>query len=300
MNAKVETAYSLCRGTTRSAARNFYYAFHLLPRAKGDALCAVYAFMRQADDIADDPQLPCEQKRERLQSWSDAMNAAMNGSPTDDPVLVALSDAGKRFALPAGLLEALVRGTSVDADPAPDGGLRIFHRTFDDLYRYCYGVASVVGLLTIRIFGYSDPAAEKLAERCGVAFQLTNILRDVREDAAMGRLYLPAEDLASFGIEPLEFCGSEGRNGFQPARFRPLLEMEAQRARELYRAGDQLVPFIDRDCQAALWVLVEIYRRLLAKIAASNYDVFQRKVRLSVPEKLAVLLRGTVLRLKHA
>jgi phytoene synthase len=161
------------------------------------------------------------------------------------------------------------------------------YATFDDLYRYCYLVASVVGLVCIRIFGYRDTEAEPLAEQCGVAFQLTNIIRDVAEDASMGRIYLPEEDLARFGRS-----GSEFSNGLQPASLRPVLELEANRAREFYKSADKLMPLIDEESRPALWVLVEIYRRLLEKIAARNYDVFRERVSLTVPEKLAVLGKG--------
>jgi len=166
------------------------------------------------------------------------------------------------------------------------------YRTFDDLRQYCYRVASVVGLVCIRVFGYRDKAAEPLAERCGLAFQLTNIIRDVKEDAGMGRIYLPEEDLENFGIFPGDL-----RSGPDPARLRPLLAMQADRARKYYRAADELLPLIDEDSQPALWVLVTIYRRLLEKIAASQYDVFRGKIRLSTREKIVVLMKGFLKRL---
>jgi phytoene synthase len=150
----------------------------------------------------------------------------------------------------------------------------------------------VVGLVCIRIFGYHDPAAEPLAERCGLAFQLTNIIRDVKEDAAVGRVYLPDEDLARFGIVPAEL-----RSTPDLAKIRPLLAMEADRAREYYRAGDELVRLVDEDSQPALWVLVTIYRRLLQKIELRQYDVFSSKISLSVREKLGILARGFLKRL---
>ena len=168
---------------------------------------------------------------------------------------------------------------------------------FDELYRYCYHVASVVGLVTIRIFGYRDPAAEPLAERCGVAFQLTNIIRDVKEDALMGRIYLPADDLARFRRTASDFSVHALGNGSGAARLGPVLELEAQRAREFYHAGEQLIPLVDEDSRPALWVLVEIYRRLLEKIARRGYDVFGERVRLSTAEKLGVLSRGFLRRL---
>jgi phytoene synthase len=291
VNAQLNAAYAVCRSITRGAARNFYYAFLVLPHDRRDALCAVYAFMRRADDISDDSALPPAEKREKLQAWLDAWNAVLGGRPTDDPVLFALADAQKRFDIPPTWLEQLVHGTAVDAQ-APTGEL-ITYRTFDDLYRYCYGVASVVGLVTIKVMGYRDPRAEKLAEETGIAFQLTNILRDVKEDAAMGRVYLTEEDLARCGRAPGELHPANLDNGFDPQRFRPVLEMHAQRAREFYRAGDELLPLVDEDSRPALWVLLTIYRRLLGKIEQRGYDVvFRERVTLTTREKLALLAQG--------
>ena len=168
----------------------------------------------------------------------------------------------------------------------------VIYQTFDDLQRYCYHVASVVGLICIRVFGYRDSAAEPLAERTGIAFQLTNIIRDVKEDAGMGRVYLPQQDMLQFNRSPLELAVARLNNGFDPSTFRPLLELEAQRARELYRSADKLIPLIDEDCRPALWVLVEIYRRLVEKIAAGGFNVFGPRVRLTSLEKLGVVARG--------
>ena len=165
------------------------------------------------------------------------------------------------------------------------------YKTFEELRQYCYGVASVVGLVCIRIFGYRDPAAEPLAERCGLAFQLTNIIRDVKEDVAMGRVYFPEEDLLQCGLLASDLATPE------IARIRPLLAMEADRAREYYRSGEELIPFVNEDSQPGLWVLITIYRRLLEKIAAKDYDVFGERIRLTVPEKLGVLSKGIVKRL---
>jgi phytoene synthase len=296
--SQLAVAYSVCRSITRSAAKNFYYAFLLLPRPKRQALCAVYAFMRRCDDIADDPALPAEERRQKLASWLDAAHRALAGYATDEPVLLALTDAQRRYNIAVGLLDQLAFGTEMDVqgedlllcearDPAV-----VSYRTFEDLRVYCHRVASVVGLVCIRIFGYRDPAAEPLAERLGLAFQLTNIIRDVKEDAAMGRVYLPEEDLVRFGILPSELSAA-----VDPTRFRPLLAMEADRAREYYRAGDDLIPLIDEDSQPALWVLISIYRRLLEKIAQAQYAVFSGKITLTVREKLTVLARGFLKRL---
>ncbi len=309
--SQLAVAYSVCRGIARSAAKNFYYAFLMLPRRKREALCAVYAFMRRCDDIADDANLPLQERRNKLAEWLAAVHRALSGWPTDDAVLLALTDAQRRYKIPAELLDQLASGTLMDVqeemedepifaqpgwDPNPQGSvgpaLRVYYKTFDDLRLYCYRVASVVGLVCIRVFGYRDAAAEPLAERLGLAFQLTNIIRDVKEDAAAGRVYLPEEDLGKFGISAAEL-----RSPQDAARWRPLLAMEADRAREFYRAADELVPLIDEDSQPGLWVLVTIYRRLLEKIAQRQYDVFSGKVHLRVPQKLSILGRGFLKRL---
>jgi 15-cis-phytoene synthase len=293
---QLRAAYAVCRSIARAAAKNFYYGFLALPRYKRNALCALYAFMRHADDISDEASLPLEERRTRLAEFSARMHRVLDGEPTDDPVLLALSDTQRRYRIPIDLLEQLVQGTAMDLDesipplldPRPLNAPppAVLYLSFDDLYSYCYRVASVVGLACIRIFGYKDPAAEHLAEQTGIAFQLTNIIRDVKEDALMGRVYLPQEDLQRFGISEIELLSPD------PARLRPLLEFEAQRARDFYRSAQELLPLIDEDSQPALWTLVEIYRRLLEKIAASGYNVFGDKIRLTTREKLTVLSKG--------
>jgi len=301
--AQLAIAYSVCRSIARSNAKNFYYAFHLLPRRKREALCAVYAFMRRCDDIADDTALSIHERRLKLADWLDAFHLVMLGNSSDEPVLIALADAQRSFNIDPNLLDQLAYGTAMDlqvedatagevSKSIPGAALAPQYKTINDLYQYCYQVASVVGLVCIRIFGYRSPAAEPLAERCGLAFQLTNIIRDVKEDAEMGRVYLPQEDLEKFGLEAAELIGKPDLE-----RFRPLLEMEADRARVFYHAAEDLVPLIDEDSQAALWVLVTIYRLLLEKIATRKYDVFQRKISLTVWEKLKVLGHGFVRRL---
>jgi phytoene synthase len=294
--SQLHMAYSVCRGITRQRAKNFYYGFLVLPKRKRQALCAVYAFMRRCDDIADDPALSAADRRQRLDAWVDAFHAALAGLPTDDPILLALTDAQRRFAISVGLLDQLAFGTAMDTEEAnPDHtapSRPIQYGSFQELERYCYNVASVVGLVCIRIFGYNNPAAEPLAEKIGLAFQLTNIIRDVKEDADLGRIYLPEDDLAHFGISSTELA-----NQPDPARIRPLLELQAERAFENYRAADDLIPLIQEDSQPALWVLVTIYRSLLEKIVRLNYDVFTRKVSLSTREKLTILGKGFLQRI---
>ena len=301
MNSQLATAYATCRAIARGSAKNFYYAFLALPSDKRNAICAVYAFMRHADDISDQAGVPVAERKGKLADWLEAAHRVFEGQPNDDAVLFALADAKRRFKIPVELLDQLVAGTAMDLDvdaSASDASPpAVLCQTFDDLYRYCYHVASVVGLVCIRIFGYRSPDAEPLAEKCGIAFQLTNIIRDVREDALMGRIYLPAEDLERFGQSPQALTADNLKNGFQPEGYRNVLEFEATRAREFYSAGAELMKLIDEESRPALWVLVEIYRRLLDKIAKQNYDVFSRRVELSRAEKISVLSRGLLRRL---
>ena len=295
-------AYSVCRGIARGSAKNFYYGFMVLPKRKRAALCAVYAFMRRCDDISDDPSLPLRERRLKLESWLDGLHHAYAGEPTDDPVFLALTNVQRRFGIPLELLDQLALGTLMDVQesPGPDSSETregfvpgpVQYATFEDLRLYCYRVASVVGLVCIKVFGYRDPRAEGLAERCGMAFQLTNIIRDVKEDAALGRVYLPQEDLAKFGLSSADLIATP-----DSGRLRPLLELEAGRARELYQSGYELIPLVSEDSQPALWVLVTIYQRLLEKIAARQFNVWGEKVRLSVREKLTILGKGFLQRL---
>jgi 15-cis-phytoene synthase len=296
--SQIEMAYSVCRSIARAAAKNFYYGFMVLPRRKRNALSAVYAFMRHCDDIADDATLSRDDRHNKLAEFLDKVHRALAAQPTDDPVLLALSDAQRSYQIPIGLLDQLAFGTAADLDDsaphnAGDAPLVARYQTFDELRQYCYGVASVVGLVCIKIFGYRDPAAEPLAERCGLAFQLTNIVRDVKEDVGMGRVYFPQEDLAHFGLSAADLAASQ----IDLARIRPLLALQADRALESYRAGEELIPLVNEDSQPALWVLITIYRSLLEKIIAQQYDVFGERVQLSVREKLTVMGKGILKRL---
>ncbi|HET9285186.1 MAG TPA: phytoene/squalene synthase family protein [Candidatus Angelobacter sp.] len=299
MNQQLSHAYAVCRGITRRAAKNFYYGFIVLPSEKRNALSAVYAFMRHADDITDEPGVDPQQKRAKLTEWLEAAKAVFAGKATDDPVLMALGDAQKNFKIPPELFEKLVYGTSLDLDiPAANADApAILCTTFEDLKQYCYYVASVVGLVCIRIFGYEDSKAEFLAEDCGLAFQLTNIIRDIKEDAGMGRIYIPEEDLARTNLSAANFSPASLQDPAQMQQLRPALEYEAERARKYYESAKWLMELIEEDSRAALWVLVEIYSRLLKKITERNYDVLTERVRLTFWEKMKVLSRGFLLRI---
>lgn len=285
----VAEAYETCRHIARREAKNFYYAFVALPRHKRDAICAVYAFMRHADDLSDDESLSVAERRARLDMWLDTWHRALQGEATGDPVLFALADARARFEIAPVLLDELVEGTAMDLERAHDAGEYDTYGTFDDLYRYCYLVASVVGLVCIRIFGYTDSNAEKLAEETGIAFQLTNILRDVKEDVARKRVYLPLEDLQRHGVTIEELAT-------MPVPLKPnqraLLQSIAKRAEGYYASGEALLPLIDADSRPALRVLISIYHRLLKQIEESNFEVFARRESVSTSTKLLILARG--------
>jgi 15-cis-phytoene synthase len=287
----VAQAYAACETIARREAKNFYYAFRALPRTKRAAVCAVYAFMRHADDLADDEQLPREERLTQSQRWLEEWHHAAAGEPTDNPVFIALRDTQQRFGISTELLDQLVQGTMLDLTTPSSGTAIATYPTFEDLYRYCYFVASVVGLVCIRIFGYTDPRAEALAEQTGIAFQLTNIVRDVREDAERGRVYLPFEDLKQFHLTLEQFTARQPGQRMT-ADERGLLAMEAGRAREYYRAADNLLPLISPDSRAALWVLVTIYRRLLQRIEKAQYEVFAERLSVPTGEKLWILARG--------
>jgi phytoene synthase len=293
----VEEAYRVCREIARKQAKNFYYSFVALPRAKRDAICAVYAFMRHADDLSDDESIPIAERRARMAEWLDAWHHAALGDATADPVFIALADAQARFEIPATLLDELVQGVAMDLHGAPHRDKEISdgydtYATFDELYRYCYLVASVVGLVCIRIFGYSDPRAEKLAEETGIAFQLTNILRDVREDLERGRIYLPLEDLDRHSVSIQELVALAHGTRHLTLNSRELLRTEAERAQHYYKSGRALLPLISSDARPALWVLISIYHCLLKEIERKSYEVFAHRVSVSTAKKLWILACG--------
>ncbi|MGE5646483.1 MAG: phytoene/squalene synthase family protein [Acidobacteriota bacterium] len=276
----VERSYKHCRLIARSRARNFYYSFVLLPREQRDAICAIYAFMRRCDDLSDDPS--DASPREAIYQWRREMEAAVEGRFGSCPIWPAFHDSVRRYKIPREYFEDMVEGVLSDLEPR-----RI--ATFDELYRYCYRVASVVGLTVIHIFGFRGQEALPLAEKCGIAFQLTNILRDVREDAARGRVYLPAEDLKRFGVDARDLA--EGKRSDE---FVELMQFEARRARAYYKESAPLIEMVDQHSRSSLWALIEIYSRLLERIEHTNYDVLARRVELPAREKVGIILKAAV------
>ena len=300
-NPKTVDAYKFCRDIARHEAKNFYWAFRVLPRHKSDAMCAVYAFMRRADDISDDESKLVEARRIEMQQWLEEWRASRitgvvgNWEHDSDPVFIAVADTQRRFGIPDELLEELVAGTTMDLEPRTSDLATVqTYATFDDLYRYCYLVASVVGLVCIKIFGYTDQRAEQFAEETGIAFQLTNILRDVKEDVERGRVYLPIDLLDEFGETPSELRELAAGRGMTE-RERGMLATLAIRAEKYYLAANKLIPLLDRDSRAAMWVLVTIYHRLLSRIADHKMEVFRERVGLSTSKKLAIFGRGAAM-----
>ena len=280
MTVSLERSFAYCRALTRRRAKNFYYSFVLLPKAEHDAICAIYAFMRYCDDLSDEPGA----SRAKIEKWQGDLRAGLRGEYGDHPVWPAFHDVVQRYGIPHRYFDEMIDGVSSDL------GVRRF-QTFHELYGYCYQVASVAGLCVIHIFGFDSPRAPILAEKCGIAFQLTNILRDVREDAGRGRIYFPAEDLERFQVDPEDILAGRRTDALVE-----LLRFEGQRARAYYLESGDLVGLVRRRNRTSLWALIEIYRRLLERIEASGYDVMERRIRLPSWEKAWVVVQAALRR----
>jgi phytoene synthase len=270
----LDQSYAYCRKIARSRARNFYYSFLLLERDQKNAMCAMYAFMRFCDDLSDEQDASLA----AIGQWQAEMEAALRGEYSEHPLWPAFDHSVRRFRIPHQYFRDIIAGVSSD--------LETRHiESFDDLYRYCYLVASVVGLTTIHIFGFDSPEAIPLAEKCGIAFQLTNILRDVREDAQNGRVYIPAEDLRHFATDLRKHDNN----------FVRLMQFETTRARGYYEQSRPLLDLIHKRSRPSLWALIQIYRRLLDRIERSNFDVLDRRISLPVWEKMSIVARAAVM-----
>ena len=269
-------SYAECNRIARAAHSSFYLAFYGLRREKRNALCALYAFMRLVDDVSYEAG-DVESKRRGLARWRGLLDEAAAGRTQGHAILPALADTMARFDMPARYFHDLILGAEMDLTIAR-------YATFDRLSEYCYRVAGTVGLTCLHVFGFPDPHAPDLAERLGLAFQMTNIIRDVKDDYEMGRVYLPQEDLAKFGLR------DENLSGPMTPQLRNLLEFEADRAWRLYEEGAPLVQQVDSDSRATLWALVRTYSTLLARIEERGFDVCSGRVSLSSAEKLQYLL----------
>jgi phytoene synthase len=274
----VADSYAFCEGVARRQAKNFYYSFLLLDKDRRLAMCAIYAFMRYCDDLSDDEGIA--DRRGAIARWRADLEAALAGQAPENALWPAFTNAVARFKIPHEYFFDMIEGVTSDLEAR-----RI--ATFDELYDYCYHVASVVGLTIIHIFGFDDPRALELAEKCGIAFQLTNIIRDVREDAEKDRVYLPAEDLERFGVSAAEMRGNR-----RSEKLRKLLEFEAERARGYYAESAPLVGMIFPGSRASMKALIAIYSRLLEKIVGMDYEVLAGRVRVPSWEKVWILVRS--------
>jgi phytoene synthase len=288
----LEESYLACCRLARRAAKNFYYAFWTLPRDKRRAMCALYAFFRRTDDLGDDEPVQgsgfgvqgsnaehtAEARRAALRTWRDSLRRAMTGT-FDDPLLPAVVDTVRRYSIPLEYLETSIDGVESDLD-------RTTFATFDELARYCYQVASVVGLACVHVWGFRrEQAAYDAAHQCGVAFQMTNILRDVGEDAARGRIYLPQEDLRRYGV-----TAEQIRSGVVDDAWRKLMHFQAERIETFYRRARELVPYLDPDGVRIYGAMTDIYYRLFQEIRRRDGDVFSSRVRVAKWRKLLILV----------
>jgi len=292
-----EESYDECHRVARTAHSNFYPAFFLLPKAKRDGIVALYAFMRLIDDVSDENG-DFLAKQRGLAKWRAALDEGLTGvspttegaSPSASPaiastpgaekVLPALVDTMRRYKMPPRYLHDLISGAEMDLT-------KQVYSSFDRLREYCYRVAGTVGLTCTHIFGFRDPRALDLSEKLGLAFQLTNIIRDVREDHSIGRVYLPEEDLERYGVKKEDFARSEATLGV-----RELLRFEADRTWDFYQQGSQLLGLIDEDSRSTLWLLVHTYSGLLARIESLEFAVFGERVRLSKAEKMMAIAKA--------
>jgi 15-cis-phytoene synthase len=269
------------RTITRKSASNLALAFILLPKAKRDGMSSLYAFCREVDDAADEDSIPVESRREQLAEWRADVRRACNGQTSEMPVNVELQLVIERYHLPFDHFDELIKGVEMDLDINR-------YADYDELELYCYRVASVVGLLSIEIFGYRDPRCREYAIYLGKALQLTNILRDVRVDAQRGRIYLPQTELARFKVTPDEILRLE-----YSERFFELAKSVAARARDFYQRARKALPETDRRSMVAAELMGSVYWRLLGKLEAQRFNVFgPEPTRLTKPQKLLLIVRA--------
>lgn len=280
MSTTLAESYAHCIRMARDAASNFYYAFYFLPRAKREAMCALYAFLRRTDDLGDSAE-PLATRRKQLEQWEQSLSTGLKGE-FRDPILPALVDTVRKFEIPPEHLFAVVHGVEMDLDQ------RTF-KTQAELTDYCHHVASVVGLACVHIWGYTDPRALALAETCGQAFQLTNILRDLREDALRDRVYLPSDDLDRFNYTPTDL-----RAGKADDRFRRLMAFEVSRAAEAYHLAAPLYDYLHRDGQRVFAALCGTYYQLLQNIYTAAGTSLEKRMSLSCWEKTRITCTSAI------
>ena len=276
MPLSLDESYLYCKRLSRRTGRNFYFSFLTLPADRSRAMCALYAFMRVCDDLADNPEETVAQKTIALRNWRDDLGRAFDGDASGHEVFPALTDAVQRFDIPQRYFSDVIDGVEADLKP------RRFE-TFAELSQYCYQVAGAVGLCCLHVWGFHDDKALERAIDCGIAFQLTNILRDIGEDAAMGRVYLPLEDLRRF-----DFSEEDIARHCRDERFRRLMQFEVERAKSYYTRAQELITWLDRPGKPIFSAMMRIYGGLLHEIERRDYDVFTKRVTLSRWRKLRI------------
>jgi len=276
----VEEAYDRCTEITRAEARNFYFGFILLPRERRRGIHALYAFSRLCDDSVDGAEGQAEKEAAVAARRRDVDAAYAGAVPADDPVLIALADAIRRFGIPRGPMDALVEGVAMDLDTTryPD---------WPALKTYCDRVAGAVGVLSLHVFGFRDPAAVSHAEDLGVAMQVVNIMRDVQEDSLRDRIYLPADEMAAHGVTEADIMADRMTPGM-----RHLMEAQAARAGEYFASGHMLLPMLDLRARMCVQMLAALYEDILARLAARDFDVTRGRVSLPGRRKLVLMARS--------
>lgn len=275
MDDSVPQSYEYCQKLSRETAGNFYYAFLTLPVEQFRSMCALYAFMRITDDLGDSDE-SVDVRTVHLKKWRESLSQACDAGKFDHPLLPALADVIRRTGLPRHYLTDVIDGVEMDLLP-------VEYSTFAELERYCYHVAGAVGLACIHLWGYHDDRARESAIACGTALQLTNILRDVKEDAALGRVYLPREHLSQFNLSP-----DDVRTQACDERFRKLMQFETELAKSYYTRAAELFGYLDPPGKPILETMLGIYGGLLRKIARAPERVLQQRVSLSRWRKLAI------------
>ncbi len=270
----LESAYDICRNITRREAKNFYYAFLTLPATKRRAIYAAYAFCRHCDDSVDEA-ISTNAKLKALTELQINLDLTYSGNASS-PVYVALADVAQRYAIPQDYFQEIIIGVKSDL-------VKDRFQNFEELKGYCYSVASVVGLICLHIFGYEDDTAKEYAVDLGLAMQLTNIIRDVREDLDMGRVYLPQDELVQFG-----YTEQDLKNGVRNEAFIELMQFQSQRARKYFEQGFKLLPYLSRRSRACPAVLGALYSNVLDRIEASDYHILESRVALSAPQKVVI------------
>ncbi len=284
MPNEVELAYKYCENITKTHAKSFYFAAKFLPKHKQKAVYPIYAFCRHVDDAVDEAEILSAQKTvEAIENWKATLSEIYQGAETENQkprandhykIFLAWKDLLTKYKLPQNLPLELMQGVLMDISIKR-------YETFEDLYVYCYRVASTVGLMSSEILGYTDVKALEYAEALGIAMQLTNILRDIKEDAAMGRIYLPQEDLRKFDVSEQQiFAGGTDEN------FVEMMKFQITRARDFYQTGEKGIRLLEKDSRFTVLLASRIYSQILDEIERQNYDVFSRRAQINFSRKI--------------